>query len=611
MKMKTELFFEAPPDLSVGRVQIKTHMGEVANWVATPDNRSFFTENARPGFYVAEISPAGIAPQSVIFEVKEGVANNVSVPLFSALSVTGGGTTFLEVADEELAIQNLYSFNKESSHATADRVLSEASLSPVPAMAQEKRLSVGLSQEVGGKRESWGPFQGQTSLEFVGGQINLEVKGQPGWSPSSGERVRLSLAIEDVRVERLLLPMYRGGTTIELTPSALSASDVELRVIPSDPKLRALLRSLQAGTSDEAKAVRDYVLEGHNLDSMFGKDTGDPWGAILSALLFIRFPDVFGEFPPALTQQLIELVPWSFDSHVINTRQTLYSSGSSKEEQVSAAKTALNSLAMALVRGAPYYSYTNHLFGEMIEALCDFDGLPPNVFKKALKIRQRWKREHALQRGAGASFSWLRRDQMMLKNGVLAPDRRSTGLLRGRDTSIVAMGKIESGQFRLDAFSSDAPKSDKKSRQGSLSINMSTTTHTSSESSPETSPAMSRPAGPPADPNKGRFGGKNICDGFALNISFSPTKSQKWVAITLIVDADSSVQLNHGDMIWFCLHPTFEPQWIKVMFLGRRATLSLQAWGGFTVGAWLPAHNVELECDLAELPDAPQIIRDL
>lgn len=37
-----------------------------------------------------------------------------------------------------------------------------------------------------------------------------------------------------VRVERLLLPMYQGGTTIELTPSPLSASDVELQVIPSD-----------------------------------------------------------------------------------------------------------------------------------------------------------------------------------------------------------------------------------------------------------------------------------------------------------------------------------------------------------------------------------------
>lgn len=611
MKIKTELFFEAPSDLSVGRVHITNHTGEVANWVATPDNRSFVTKNARPGFYVAEISPPGIAPQSIIFEVKKGVANNVSVPLFSALSVTGGGTTFLEVDDKELAIQELYKIKKESPQATSDMILSEASLSPVPAMAQKKRLSVGLSQEVGGKRESWQPFQGRSSLEFVGGQINLEVKRQPEWSPLSGERVRLSLAIEDVRVERLLLPMYRGGTTIELIPSALSSSDVELRVIPSDPKLRALLRSLQAGTSDDAKAVRDFVLEGHNLEAMFGKDTGDPWGAILSALLFIRFPDVFGEFPSALTHQLIELAPWAFDSHVISARQTLYAFGSSQEDQVSAAKTALNSLAMALVRGSPYYSYANHLFCEMIEALCIFDGFPPDASKKALKIRQRWKREHTLQRGAGASFSWLRRDQMMLKNGMLAPDRRTTGLLRGRHTSIVAIGKIESGQFRLDSSTSDVPKSDEKSRQESLSVQMSTTTDASPEPSPETSPAMSRPAGPLSDPNKGRFGGKDTCGGFTLNARFSPTKSKKWVVITLIVDAANSVQLSHGDTVWFCLHPTFEPQWIKVMFRGRHATLSLQAWGGFTVGAWLPAHNVELECDLAELTDAPQIIREL
>jgi hypothetical protein len=198
----------------------------------------------------------------------------------------------------------------------------------------------------------------------------------------------------------------------------------------------------------------------------------------------------------------------------------------------------------------------------------------------------------------------------MLKNGVLAPDRRTTGLLRGRDTSIVAMGKIESGQFRLDASSSNAPKSEEKSRQGSLNVKMSTT-DASPESSPETSPAMSRPAGPLSDPNKGRFGGKDTCDGFALNVRFSPTESKKSVVITLIVDADSSVQLDHGVVVWFFLHPTFQPQWIKVMFRGRRAMLTLQTWGGFTVGAWLPAQNVELECDLAELPDAPLIIREL
>jgi len=35
------------------------------------------------------------------------------------------------------------------------------------------------------------------------------------------------------------------------------------------------------------------------------------------------------------------------------------------------------------------------------------------------------------------------------------------------------------------------------------------------------------------------------------------------------------------------------------------------AWGGFTVGAWLPWRGIELELDLALLEGAPQVVREL
>ena len=58
------------------------------------------------------------------------------------------------------------------------------------------------------------------------------------------------------------------------------------------------------------------------------------------------------------------------------------------------------------------------------------------------------------------------------------------------------------------------------------------------------------------------------------------------------------------------MHPTFNPIHVQTTFRGREASLTVRAWGGFTVGAWLPDHQIELECDLAGLPDAPQIIRE-
>ncbi|MGZ6317051.1 MAG: hypothetical protein ACXWNQ_07305, partial [Anaerolineales bacterium] len=555
--MKTKLDFEAPSDLSVGNVRITSQAGEVANWIATPDNRRFVDEDASPGFYSAEIIPAGVAPQSIIFEVKEGVANKVFAPLFSALSATGSGTTFLEVTDKESAIEELYRPKKERllqdiCDLPPKKVLIETPPSPAPITAQVKRLSIGLSQEVGRKRKSWrplSPFLVQTSLELGGGRFNLEVKGQPERLFSSGEeRVRLSLAIEGVRVERLLLPMYQGGTTIELTPSPLSASDVELQVIPSDPKLRALLRALQAGTSDHAKAVRDHVLEGHNLAVMLGKETGDPWGAILSWLLFIRFPDVFGEYSSSLAEQehLSELAPWAHDSYVIRARQLLCASVSSPEDQTRAAEGALDLLVMAQVQGSPYYGYTTHLFSEMIDALCAFESLPPYASAMARKVRQQWSRDYPLQSSAGASFSWLYHDRAMLKEGVLAPSRPTADLLYDRHSTTVVKGRIESGQISIDASFRNAPKSNE---QGILTAKMNLM-EAAQESSPEMSPAMSRPAGPPSDPNKGRFGGKDTWGGFALNARFMPTDSRKLVTITLIVEADSSIQLGHGDVVW-------------------------------------------------------------
>lgn len=68
--MKTTLNFEAPSDLSVGTVRIQNSDQSIADWIATPDNRTFSTEDVSPGIYWAEVTPAGLAPQSV-FNVEE------------------------------------------------------------------------------------------------------------------------------------------------------------------------------------------------------------------------------------------------------------------------------------------------------------------------------------------------------------------------------------------------------------------------------------------------------------------------------------------------------------------------------------------------------------
>ena len=77
-------------------------------------------------------------------------------------------------------------------------------------------------------------------------------------------------------------------------------------------------------------------------------------------------------------------------------------------------------------------------------------------------------------------------------------------------------------------------------------------------------------------------------------------------------DIEAVIELfrkNYGDD--YAIPEFYDPQWVNAVFRGREASITVKAWGGFTVGAWLPEQQIELECDLALLPDSPMIVREL
>ncbi len=412
-------------------------------------------------------------------------------------------------------------------------------------------------------------------------------------------RVRLTLAIEDVRVERLLLPRYRGGVQIDILPSALSPNDVELRVLPSDPSLRALVRALSSGTGEEAEAVRSLLV------SRDGRAQPDPqddlWEMILTSLLAIRFPDVFPPVSALTADALVERAPWAYDGYVILARHRLYSA---EDDRAVVAPAVLELLRKAQTTGSPYFSYTNQLFSEMIEALAgyfDRNG-PSQERKKAARIRARWVRDQPLVASAGASFSWLRRDQQLLRQGILAPDRTPKGVLSRKSTAALFSGRIAGGRISLGH--GDRPRS-----EGDEAAE--TDPQVAEFSERPDCPANARPVEWPDDPNLDRFGGEAAVAGYGLKADFDDMIGDDVTSVTMTVDAGSEAVFSPGDVAWFCLHPTFHPQWVRVLFGNRRAVLTVQAWGGFTVGVWLPGASVELELDLANLPLAPERIRKL
>lgn len=620
--MKTSLHFEAPADLSVGTVRIVGDGQTIADWVATPDNRTMQADDLQPGLYSAEIRPAGVSPHSVVFEVHEGQENTVILPTFSALSSTGSNTSFFDtnslwttaeipvaIGDESLkSIDFPPDQSAQLSGITPEQIL-ERQRSQVTVSTDKRRVTIGLSEERAG-RETFDMFQGQTRMELFPGRLEIELPTDIQRDYWTDRRVRLSAAIEQVRIERCLLPLYRGGTRITLAAPAFSPSDLELSIFPVDPKLRALVRALDAGTSQEVVAVRDDLLAKEGQEAMLGLQS-DPWGTILVGLLAIRFPGIIGPFNEKWGAELTDQIGWAFDAHVIRASLTLAGSAPSKAAQDLAIENTITYLAAAQVAGSPYYRYSNQLFGEMAAGIASYIKASRKRIGRTLadrfdRLYSRWHRELPLQRGCGPTFTWLARDLNALKERkVLVPKRNPSGRLRARDTTIIFEGQVGAGQIAI--ISGGATSS--ASAGSGIALSALAMHSDSPDDSLSQMPAFGRPPGPDVDPNKGRFGGQTTCNGFNLSATFEPTKSKDWVTINLMVEAERSAKIGVGDLAWFVLHPTFSPSALRVSFRGNRARLRIQAYGGFTVGVWLPKSNTELECDLAAIAGAPRIIR--
>jgi hypothetical protein len=605
--MKTTLEFEGPSDLSIGRVRIDDPEETVVEWIATPDQRSFVREDVRPGTYSVEITPSGGTPQAVVFEVKEGEANKVHLPEISALSSTGSNTNFYDTATHRTSARVPMSASamlEMPALPTVDLPVTQPRRPEVfPAVA--KRISVALSQGGAERPDSYGPFMGKAGLELGREGLTIEVQQPLAARLEASTRVRLSVSIEGSRIERCLVPMYAGGARIYISPSPITPADVTIQVLPNDPRLRAMVRALGAGAIEEAVALKAGVqMPAQILDEHASVDVS-PWEMIIYGLLTLRFPEVFTELEDAWVQVLSTTCGWAYDTHVIRAHQVVASAGDDSAAQVNAAACAVGYLLKAQVSGSPYFAYTNQLFTEMIGWLCELDmsnqhPLAPRTSALIKQVAARCKRESPLQRTAGVAFSWLRRDLKALRDfGLLLPNRRSTGVLHSRGTTVVFRGTLKTDSITVGRAGDKSPDKDVGLDQRSPIA----------EKGLLGCPALGREKGPLDDPNKGRFGGAAVDAGLRFDASFKPAKRRGWVIITCCVTAQPDVPMEVGALAVFFLHPTFSPSQVNVRFTGQRATLSVEAWGAFTVGVWIPSARVELECDLAELPSVPSHIK--
>jgi hypothetical protein len=109
------------------------------------------------------------------------------------------------------------------------------------------------------------------------------------------------------------------------------------------------------------------------------------------------------------------------------------------------------------------------------------------------------------------------------------------------------------------------------------------------------------------DPHRGQFGHRSERDGYRLSAIVRPL-GDDWFDLEIQVTA-TDARKNIGE-VEFHLHPTFQPSIRRVSSKRGVATLQLDAWGAFTVGAVVLQTLTQLELDLSEIPKAPKTFRE-
>lgn len=109
-----------------------------------------------------------------------------------------------------------------------------------------------------------------------------------------------------------------------------------------------------------------------------------------------------------------------------------------------------------------------------------------------------------------------------------------------------------------------------------------------------------------SDPQKGRWGGLARRNGRELRATITPLPGADDLFRVRLEVVPVNNEPITGTVV-FHLHPTFSRTDPAVTAEAGRATLTLAAWGAFTVGAEVDDGATQLELDLATIPGVPEV----
>jgi hypothetical protein len=458
--MKT-VGFIAPPDSGTARITIIGSHGVSRLWregqgstsITTPYVNRVEIRDAAPGSYIALIEPLG-EPAVVYPFVLDETDDEVRAPAIREIREIGDiappESWRIEVAAEESS-RSLNAHADTGATSLSPQVLDDVRLPNEAERTQAPCFSVGLSADMQAFRYGrWRPYVGPwpTSITSTAETVVLTIKRgyellvrhQTGNNnaPSLEDRTRLllSIAIEALCVQRLLVPVFAGGVQVKLALDSLQGLSVD--VLPVDSEKKSLVRALSTAIGDEAEAIwTDFAKNKSVSDYIYSGTEEDPWIAIVAVLICMRFPNIDDSQVMSWATTLADRYSWIPDCHIVLARMRLLSAGNSREDRISAADKALDGLCIARRRGAPFFAYSNTLLRDMLTTLADGAPAKRQRSRAAAEIVG-WRRHLPHQKQAGASFSWT------ITNGA-----RSYGGVDSRYSSVLVTGIIQAKSFKV------------------------------------------------------------------------------------------------------------------------------------------------------------------
>ncbi|MCP1835664.1 hypothetical protein J2R76_004004 [Bradyrhizobium sp. USDA 4532] len=446
--MMPKITIEPPSEAGVVRIGVFAPDGQllVHPRLVLPPTGAFEFDAPKPGTYTASLESLGAGQVLWSFSVASDTST-LKVPPLDSLRVqrperagarnrSGGSNT--AVPGEIAAIELWADHHPETlpnilpTDAVAfERRLDVGNVSAGPTMSFNPgpgvAYSLGLSYDSQPLRSGgWRPFTARTvnTRRTDSGDVEVEFDRDDTLPPAnSGARLRLSIAIEANRVQRVLVPLFAGGVRVRLrTAEAPYLSSDTLSIVPSRPETHALLQALTSNSMEIATGIWNEIGHGPaHLARYASADVGDdPWVSVAVGVLMLRLGWLRDN--DYWLEELARHHRWLADASILAAHQRLAQNPPDVDG-------AIGYLQQARRAGAVYFFEANRLQGDLLVALAA-DGPEKTHRNLAAAELARWRTELANQVQVGAFFSWLMTRGARTRGGL--DQRYSTILDSGR-----------------------------------------------------------------------------------------------------------------------------------------------------------------------------------